>query len=74
MTKLFPAQRAIMTGGDGDGDEFQFLPWWHLPTLVPDSLYSMNPIFTSPAGSGPGLHWFFTNLHMRGTPHSPWVT
>ena len=66
MTKLFPAQRAIMTGGDGDGDEFQFLPWWHLPTLVPDSLYSMNPIFTSPAGSGPGLHWFFTNLHMRG--------
>ena len=67
VTKLFPAQRAIMTGGDGDGDEFQFdLPWSHLPALVPDSLYSMNPIFTSPKGSGPGQSWFFTNLRLRG--------
>ena len=66
VTKLFPAQRAIMTGGDGDGDEFQFLRWWQLPTIVPDSLYSMNPIFTSPLGGGPADKWFFTNLHMRG--------
>jgi hypothetical protein len=66
ITKLFPAQRAIMTGGDGDGDEFQFLPWWRLPTLVPDSLYSLNPIFTLPLGAPPTQSYFWRELRMRG--------
>jgi hypothetical protein len=26
-TRLFPAERAIMTGGDGDADELEFLAW-----------------------------------------------
>lgn len=28
-TRLFPAERAIMTGGDGDIDELEFLAWSH---------------------------------------------
>ncbi len=59
--KLFPAQRAIMTGGDGDSDELTFLPWHTWPDRMrPEDLYSLNPIFTSPFGQAVPDPWFFS--------------